>query len=287
MIGEKLSVVLIVKDEEKILAQALESVKGIANELVVIDTGSKDNTKQIAKDFGAKVYDLRLSPFNFAEARNFSFEKCTGDWILWIDADDVVLNPEKIRQLIDDSNEMVDGYWAIYNYAYDERGVCVARHWKERLLRNNGVFKWQGVLHEAVVPTRKPNVMKTEVFAIDHKKDAAGFARSSERNYEIISNHVLAKGVEASDPRDLLSLGNACLGLRRYSEALDWYSEFTERSGWNEEIYVALHRMAVCHRELGNLDLALEFEFRALSVDPSIRDAYIGLGDTYNRKSVV
>lgn len=85
----KLSVCMIVKDEEKTLARCLYSVKDIADEIIIVDTGSKDKTVAIAQDFGAKVFDFKWSD-NFAEARNFSLDKATGDWILVIDADEVL-----------------------------------------------------------------------------------------------------------------------------------------------------------------------------------------------------
>lgn len=80
---------MIVKNESKKLARCLLSVAPIANEIIIVDTGSKDNTKEIAYSFNAKVFDFKWN-HNFAEARNYSISKSTGDYNLIIDADEYI-----------------------------------------------------------------------------------------------------------------------------------------------------------------------------------------------------
>ena len=92
-----ISLCMIVKDEEAVLKRCLESVEGIADEIIVVDTGSQDRTKEIAEEIGAKVYRFPWID-DFAAARNFSFSKADMDYCLWLDADDVIL-PEDRRQL--------------------------------------------------------------------------------------------------------------------------------------------------------------------------------------------
>lgn len=86
---EKLSVCLIVKNEERVLGRCLAYVTQFADELIVVDTGSTDNSVEIAKQFTPYVF-LHPRQYSFAEARNYSYSKATGDYIMWIDADDVV-----------------------------------------------------------------------------------------------------------------------------------------------------------------------------------------------------
>ncbi|WP_233476275.1 glycosyltransferase family 2 protein [Paenibacillus sonchi] len=78
---------MIVKDEEALLSRCLESVKGIADEIIIVDTGSTDRTKQIAENYGAKIYDYVWSN-DFAAARNESLRHAAGKWILVLDADE-------------------------------------------------------------------------------------------------------------------------------------------------------------------------------------------------------
>ena len=92
---------MIVKNEEKNIIRALQGVKPLVDEMIVVDTGSTDRTKKIAKVFGAKVYDFQWTD-SFSDARNFSLSKATGDWILVLDADEVISERDygKLRELI-------------------------------------------------------------------------------------------------------------------------------------------------------------------------------------------
>jgi tetratricopeptide (TPR) repeat protein len=83
----RVSLCMIVKDEEANLPACLESVAGLVQEIVIVDTGSRDGTRQVADRFGARVFDFPWVD-SFAAARNESLRHATGDWILWLDADD-------------------------------------------------------------------------------------------------------------------------------------------------------------------------------------------------------
>ena len=89
--GEKgtVSLCMIVKDEEKYLARCLQSAKTIVDEMIVVDTGSSDRTKELATIFGAKVFDFAWEN-DFSSARNYSLSKASGDWILVLDADEMI-----------------------------------------------------------------------------------------------------------------------------------------------------------------------------------------------------
>ena len=84
-----ISLCMIVKNEEDVLERCLRSAEGIADEIIIADTGSTDQTKEIALRCGAKVYDFVWKD-DFAAARNFAFSKATCDYLFWLDADDVV-----------------------------------------------------------------------------------------------------------------------------------------------------------------------------------------------------
>src|SRR5664280_1682563 len=103
-----ISLCMIVKNEEETLARCLKSVIGIADEIVIVDTGSTDKTKEIAKKYTDCLYDFEWVD-DFSGARNFSFEKATMDYILWMDADDVLADTDKSKfiQLKKEFNESV------------------------------------------------------------------------------------------------------------------------------------------------------------------------------------
>jgi glycosyltransferase involved in cell wall biosynthesis len=93
---------MIVKDEQDVLEIALSSVKGFADEIIIVDTGSNDNTKKIARKFTNKIYDFKWID-DFSAARNFSLSKATGNWILVLDADEVI-DPENLKKSSFDPN---------------------------------------------------------------------------------------------------------------------------------------------------------------------------------------
>src|ERR1700742_692036 len=94
---------MIVRDEEEHLGRILSDLSSLCDEIIIVDTGSTDGTIAIAESFGAKVFHFDWVN-DFAKARNFSLEQCTGEWIMWADADDRVV-PEAqdaFRHILED-----------------------------------------------------------------------------------------------------------------------------------------------------------------------------------------
>ena len=92
-----LTLCMIVKNEEATLSRTLDSVKGVVDEMVVVDTGSGDRTREIARESGARVYEFEWCD-DFAAARNECLKHAQGDWILVLDADEVLV-PEVVPQI--------------------------------------------------------------------------------------------------------------------------------------------------------------------------------------------
>ena len=92
----RISVCLIVKNEEDVIGRCLESVKGFADEIIVVDTGSSDKTKEFVSKFTDKLYDFEWID-DFSAARNYAFSKAKCDYLFWLDADDVVLPEDVVK----------------------------------------------------------------------------------------------------------------------------------------------------------------------------------------------
>jgi tetratricopeptide (TPR) repeat protein len=152
-IGIKVSACLIVKDEEKNLARCLKSLKGVVDEIVVVDTGSTDKTVEIAESFGAKVGHF---PWNqdFAAARNHSLELATGDWALWIDADEE-LTADSLKAIQRAVVRPHFGGFAIEIINFTEDGSEAAQyvHKPIRLFRRVEGVRFSGRIHEQVSPS--------------------------------------------------------------------------------------------------------------------------------------
>ena len=96
-----ISVCMIVKNEEKVVERILHQVIKFADEIIIVDTGSQDNTKELCNKYTDKIYDFKWRD-DFSKARNYSFSKATKEYIMWLDADDYITDKEvsKIINLI-------------------------------------------------------------------------------------------------------------------------------------------------------------------------------------------
>ena len=150
-----LSVCLIVKDEEEMLGACLESVVGLADEIVVYDTGSTDRTIEIAQGAGAKVIEGYWDN-DFARARNSALEHASGEWVLTLDADETFLcDPAPLRSLLADPRVDLEGYIvAIQNL--EGAGGAGLVHSAVRVARRSAAV-WRSRLHEQMVPVDNPD----------------------------------------------------------------------------------------------------------------------------------
>lgn len=147
------SVCMIVKDEEKVLARCLDSLCGLADEIIIVDTGSKDNTKSIAARYTDKIYDFTWI-YDFAAARNFAFSKATMDYIYSADADEVLDEENRERfQLLKQSLlpeiEIVQMKYAnqlAFNTTYN-----FDVEYRPKLYKRLRTFHWVEPVHENVV----------------------------------------------------------------------------------------------------------------------------------------
>lgn len=145
-----ISVCMIVRNEETVLKKSLPSIVAHVPELIIIDTGSIDSTKKIAYEFTDKVYDYTWNN-NFAAARNFSLEKATNDWILVLDADEIVTSfaGGQLQSALSQKQDFV-GRIKIVNITADSTGES---RYTERVSRlfNREYFHYEGTIHEQIV----------------------------------------------------------------------------------------------------------------------------------------
>lgn len=151
--AQRLSLCMIVRDEEAFLSRCLESVKGVVDEIIVVDTGSTDGTIAVARRFGAVIKEVPWSS-DFSAARNASLELATGDWILMLDADEALV-PESAASLPAHlADPSVEGYFIqmrhlIGSIAQPEVEVSPLF----RLWRNRPAYRFAGEIHEQILPS--------------------------------------------------------------------------------------------------------------------------------------
>lgn len=141
---------MIVRDEEPWIARSLLSVREAVDEMIVVDTGSHDRTMDIAHDLGAKVLQFPWTE-SFAEARNYSLRHATGDWLLWMDADEEIAlaDAPKLREVRSIRNSRLASLETIhFNSAFRPKPHEAYRLSQCRLFRNGEGFHFTGGIHE-------------------------------------------------------------------------------------------------------------------------------------------
>ncbi len=240
----KLSLCMIVKDEEEVLSRCLLSVKGLFDEIVIADTGSSDGTCGIARSFGAELYHF---PWNddFSAARNFSFSKATGDYLFWLDADDVLPPPSRgrfpaLRTLLE--REQPDTVFLPYDTAPDENGAPRMTFRRERVLKRSPLARWVGRVHECIVPFGRQCSFDLSVLHLSSSKER------KDRNLRIYRKWA---GEEALSARDLFYYGRELYYHRLYPEAIVRLREAISADGWYVNKIEACKVLALSHEAEG------------------------------------
>lgn len=231
---------MIVKNEEEVLARCLESVKAFIDEIIIVDTGSTDQTKEIARKFGAKIYDFKWCD-DFGKARNYSFSKATKEYIMWLDADDYITeeNINKIVVIKKNLENSVDGVSMHYSLTRDEQGNTTFSLRRNRIVKASRGFKWIGRIHEYLEVSG--NIRHEEVY-IYHDKHK----EHTDRNLRVFRD-MEAKGQEFSS-RDRYYFSNELYYNALYDEAIVQYAIFLEGGeGWIEDRKSATANLIQCY----------------------------------------
>lgn len=273
----KLSLALIVaptKAEAQKLNNCLASVAPHVDELCITVTGDSLDVEKVAKKYNATLSRFEWVD-DFAKARNFNFAQCTGDWILWLDADDVMVGVDKLKKHIDIAETVaVNGLQMFYEYGHDEFGAVIDGHWKTQLVKNDGSVHWVGVIHEDLIQKRVCNWAQLNkedmrrVHTATKEENNSHFAR----NLNILERESTEN---PDEPRTYIYLGRTYLGMGRYEDALKALSKFTTISGWDEERYEAKCLMGECYEKLGLKKEALLAFSDALLEDERCPKAYV------------
>jgi glycosyltransferase involved in cell wall biosynthesis len=269
-----ISVCLIVKDEERFLDNCLKSVKDIANEIIVIDTGSTDNTVEIAKRFTDKVH-FHTWENSFCKARNQALHYATGKWILQIDADEELMegNGNKIQHAIEKAKD-ADAIFVklISPYAY---GKMITAHNYTRLFKNNGKIRYEGNIHERVVGSTKAVYSDIELwhygYNVEDTKADQKFLRTTKLLKKEIEN-------EPDNPLYRHYLCGSYISRNRFHEAIDEAEKaialLNSRNIKHQAFASTYYLISRAFCALGQYDQAKKYALEALDKYPGHMDSY-------------
>lgn len=280
----RLSLSMIVRDEERFLPGCLESVKGLVDEMVIVDTGSTDNTKDIARRYGAQIVDFAWCD-DFSAARNESLRHTAGDWVLYLDADERIDEAyhSDIRKLI--SSGKAD---AVLLNLKSKIGTKDGAQYHlvayPRLFRKLKGVRFTGQVHEQVTPSL------TEAHArITHSNiiiDHLGYAQDDEVILEKARRNRLLLLAQIEKRRNygyaLYQLGQTEIVLRDVEAGLAHFEEALAAGGFGKSVEASIYGI-IAENKLkgGDCDAALMACDRSLEAEPKQAFAYIMRGDAY------
>ena len=290
------SLCMIVKNEEEFLAQCLASVKSIVDEMVIVDTGSTDRTKDIATVFGARVLDYEWTG-DFAAARNYSISNARGDWILIMDADEVISleDHENFRKLTAKKPRRLEAYSIVTRnycqkaniigwnpndgrYLHEERGSGWLPSEKVRLFTNNAEIKFEGAVHEMVDPFLKRRGIKIGKIVIPiHHYGRLNVDKMDEKGqfyYEIGKKKLAKNGGNIGAVRELAIQATI---LDKNLEALELWKKFIEMEPGDLAASEAHVNVGTVYLRLKDYSNALLSAKEAVKLGPEMKEAKFNL----------
>ena len=274
------SLCTIVKNEEKFIAQCLQSVAGVVDEIVLVDTGSTDRTVEIAENMGAKVYHHAWQD-SFSEARNYALQFATCDWILHLDADEELdKKDQKLLRRTLETTKSDSIFVPILNYLPD--GVISKFYYRRLFRREKGHY--QGIVHNQIVVDGSYSYAEIRIhhygYNLAPEKMEAKYKRSS---------MLLLKAIE-NDPNDVFSRFNLARIYRNQAKYQKCIEEGTAALALNpfkskpSTYFMLLFDVAYSHMMMDNNDRAIRLCEEGLSKHPENIDLLFTLAGAFAKR---
>lgn len=282
----RIGLALIARDEADRLPRLLGSVDGAFDYVALVDTGSRDNTVELFREWALAQrekhpgFDSSWAPFtwtdDFAAARRRADELLEGeaDWLCWADCDDVLQGAHNLRHVAAEAPAGVAAFIAGYRYATDpQTGECVCYLKRERMVRA-GAGVWQGRIHEA--QTVQGPCVPLDPSVVEWVHHPAPSDRS-ERNTRILQAWL---DDEPRNPRVLQYLGTEALAAGDLEDAVGLFDRYlAERIGWDEERAQVHRKLAAALQATGDPDRAETVALQAVALLPAFPDSYLTLAE--------
>ena len=294
------SLCMIVRDEEKYLGQALTSLKPLVDEMIVVDTGSKDRTIEIAKAHGAKIFDFAWVD-DFSAARNFSISKASGKWLLTLDADEAIADRDyaKFTGLLNDpaicwmfterhytNDPLMSGFRrAKGEYAGWERSYGgYFESSRVRLFPNDLQICFRGRIHELVEHKicELGNRVENSDIPIHHYGHTPEAKHEKDRRKASLYSQSGEQKIneDSSQWQNFFDLGVEYSYRKLYGQSLSKFERAVELNPRFFEIY---GRMGYVLCEMGRYQEAIESMEQALRINPQDYESYGNLGVVFIR----
>lgn len=266
---------MIVKNEQEVLDRCLNSVKDFVDEIIIVDTGSSDTTKMVAKKYTDKIFDFEWCN-DFSKARNYAIQFATGEYIMWLDADDVV--PQKtINYLLSIKDNMcADVYMLKYDIAF-WNNKPIFSYYRERIIKNCSLCKFVGAVHECIVPFGK--VEKLDCCVQHHR---ITFIKNT-RNLDIYQN---IKKQRPLLPREQYYYARELFDHKKYAQSLSEFKKFVKnKNSWVENVIDAYYLMSICYNIKNDKTKEFECLIKTFYYDTPRANICCKIGDIFLENS--
>lgn len=281
-----LALCMIARNEATDLRRALSSIKDVVQEIIVVDTGSTDETREVALEFGAQVIDFNPTSnpeaflwddetqswflADFASARNTGFDRATCDYIIWMDADDVIVNIEGVAVSLAMAKQYdCESVWVALDYDAEHR------LWRDRIVKR-GHKRWVGKVHEVLVPADTGCKARTDFFHLRQcAREGTSTVRVRNRNYRILRNMIEHDPKELENHRTLFYLARESQAVS-IQESLAFFALYLEKATWVQERAMAWMDVGAIHERLLDWEAAARVYEEAVKEPGKFPEAWFG-----------
>lgn len=279
----KITLGIIARNAADTIQECLESALPYVDEVIIGYGGQSTDMTEAVVEHTIRQWKTNHGPISgeiirldwhddFARARNEVLDKATGDYFLWLDADDILVNGHLLRQYVE-ANPQGNCFWAPYHYDEDEHGNVSTYLWRERLVAHPPAWRWSGAVHEYL--ELEPSVplaliqMPDVVVRHNPKRNKA----KGERNLNILYR-VLEREEPEPQQRTLLYLFRETAARGNLSEALVHANRYIARAEHDDEAYQMAVGVAHTLRAQGRYPEAQKAALRAMDINPTWPDAW-------------
>ena len=282
-----LGLCMIVKNEEQVLENCLSSCYELFDEIIIVDTGSSDNTKKIAEKYATKILDYKWN-YNFSDARNYSILNCSCDYFMWLDADDKISkeNLQKLKDLKQRLNdEKPNCVFIKYDTDFDENQKVIFSYFRERILKNDKLNLFIDPVHEVIIPREK--IIYCDDISIEHNKhlkikdkqnNKKELKKIKTRNLKIYEKQDKSK----FSARQKFYYARELMANEKYKKSIFWFKKFlNSEDAFIENKIEACLNLSYIYSTLNMLDKAKEILFYSFCFDLPRAEILCEIGNLY------
>lgn len=268
---------MILKNEEHNLPQLFDSIKGCFDQICVTDTGSTDNTKEVAAQLGAEVHEFKWCD-DFSKARNASYEPMKTDYIMWMDGDDILEGTDEFKSWRDEIMHLADLWLSNYVYASRDDGSPACTFVRERVVKRSNNIKWKYFVHEGMVPGPNTKTQFIPSWRIRHKRTGADLENDRSRNISLFE-----RNKDKIDGRMLFYWGKELFEANKHLDAVRKLEDVLASSEPMEvhDRILSMQYLAMCYMHFNQFEKAISLALTGVQLAPQRAEFYTIIGDSY------